>query len=183
MSGTDREVILILGGARSGKSAFAQRLASERGERVLFVATGRATDEEMQQRIELHQKGRPRTWRTVEAPLGVAGVMREHAEKVDAVLLDCASFMVANLMEDAGDGCDMGDLEQQIVDELAQVMQACPASLIIVSNEVGMGLVPAYPSGRAFRDLLGRANQFIAEHATEVYFMVAGIPQLLKGGR
>lgn len=178
----EKEVILVLGGARSGKSAFAQRLASERGERVLFVATGTAMDEEMRRRIDAHRRSRPESWLTLEAPRGVASEIREHAGEVDVVLLDCLTFLVANLMERSGEGDDMDAMEQEVVAELAQVMEQCPGTLIIVSNEVGMGLVPVYPSGRAYRDLLGRANQFVAERADTAYFMIAGIPQLLKSG-
>jgi len=177
------EVILVLGGARSGKSAFAQELASELGDRILFVATGTAMDEEMRHRIELHQKTRPTSWRTIEVPTSVAEAIARHVADADVVLLDCLTLLTANVMETAADPEDTEALDRAIATEIGQILQQKDAHLIIVSNEVGMGLVPVYPSGRAFRDLLGRANQLVADRADRVYLLVAGIPQNLKGGR
>jgi adenosylcobinamide kinase/adenosylcobinamide-phosphate guanylyltransferase len=173
------EIILILGGARSGKSRFAQQLATELGERVLFIATGVPMDEEMRRRIELHQKARPKTWRTLETPTGVARAIGEHIKDADVVVLDCLTFLVSNLMDNETEESEA--LEKEITAELSELLeQKKSASLIIVSNEVGMGIVPAYPLGRAYRDLLGRANQFIAQRADRVYLMIAGIPLELK---
>ncbi len=177
------EVIFVLGGARSGKSAFAQRLASELGDRVLFVATGTAMDEEMRHRIELHQKERPTSWRTIEAPTNVAKAIAQHVADTDVVLLDCLTFLAANVMESAADPEDIEALDEAMATEIGEILQHKDAHLIIVSNEVGMGLVPVYPAGRAFRDLLGRANQLVAGRADRVYLLVAGIPQNLKGGK
>ena len=173
------EIILILGGARSGKSRFAQQLATELGERVLFIATGVPMDEEMRRRIELHQKTRPKTWRTLETPTGVARAIGEHIKDADVVVLDCLTFLVSNLMDNETEESEA--LEKEITAELSELLeQKKTASLIIVSNEVGMGVVPAYLLGRAYRDLLGRANQFIARRADRVYLMIAGIPLELK---
>lgn len=173
------EIILILGGARSGKSRFAQQLATELGERVLFIATGVPMDEEMRRRIELHQKARPKTWRTLETPTGVAMAIGEHIKDANVVVLDCLTFLVSNLMDNETKESEA--LEKEITAELSELLeQKKSASLIIVSNEVGMGIVPAYPLGRAYRDLLGRANQFIARRADRVYLMIAGIPLELK---
>ena len=173
------EIILILGGARSGKSRFAQQLATELGERVLFIATGVPMDEEMRRRIELHQKARPKTWRTLETPTGVAMAIGEHIKDANVVVLDCLTFLVSNLMDNETEESEA--LEKEITAELSELLeQKKSASLIIVSNEVGMGIVPAYPLGRAYRDLLGRANQFIAQRADRVYLMIAGIPLELK---
>ncbi len=177
----DSKVILVLGGARSGKSLYAQQLATKLGDRVLFIATGTPTDEEMRRRIELHQKARPNTWRTLEVPTGVAKAIGEHIADADVVIVDCLTLLVSNLMDDAHNIEDMDALENQITNELSQLLEQKKANLIIVSNEVGMGVVPVYPVGRAYRDLLGRANQFIAERADRVYLMIAGIPQNLKG--
>lgn len=175
------EIILILGGARSGKSRFAQQLATELGERVLFIATGVPMDEEMRRRIELHQKTRPKTWRTLETPTGVARAIGEHIKDADVVVLDCLTFLVSNLMDSVHETEESEALEKEITAELSELLeQKKSASLIIVSNEVGMGIVPAYPLGRAYRDLLGRANQFIARRADRVYLMIAGIPLELK---
>lgn len=177
----DREIVLILGGARSGKSLFAQRLASQLGERVLFVATATPMDEEMERRIELHRQRRPDTWRTVETSTGVAAAIDDHLGDAEVVVLDCLSLLVSNVMERANDPHDIDAVENEMVEELRQLLDWGEATLIIVSNEVGMGVVPTYPSGRAFRDLLGRANQLVAERADRVYFLIAGIAQELKG--
>lgn len=176
----DSEVILILGGARSGKSLYAQGLAKGFGERVIFVATAAPSDEEMRRRIELHKKARPKTWQTVEVATGVAKAVDEQAGNADVVILDCLSLLVSNLIDNAQDPGDVDALQRDVVDELSQLLER-RKGLIIVSNEVGMGLVPDYPIGRLYRDLLGRANQFVAQRADRVYLMIAGIPLLLKG--
>lgn len=168
---------MILGGARSGKSLFAQQLATELGGRVLFVATAVPLDEEMRCRIELHKKARPKTWRTVEVPTGVAEAI--HAEDADVVIVDCLSLLVSNLLDKAHDLGDIEALQGDILDELSRLLER-RGNIIIVSNEVGMGLVPNYPVGRVYRDLLGRANQFVAQRADRVYLMIAGIPLQLK---
>ncbi len=183
-----KQCILILGGARSGKSRFAEQLATGIGERVLFVATAEPLDEEMHLRIERHKKDRPKTWRTVEVPTSVAKAIGEYVEGVDVVILDCLSLLLANLISLTHDSVE---LEQGNYDAVEKEMSAeleglvtlaedLPFQLIIVSNELGMGLVPVSPVGRAYRDLLGRANQFIARHADRVYLVVAGIPLELK---
>lgn len=141
-------------------------------------------DEEMRRRIELHRKARPKTWRTLETTTSVAKAINEHIEDADVVILDCLALFVSNFMGNAPDSEDINALESDIVDELNRLLERKKrkkASLIIVSNEVGMGIVPPYPVGRAYRDLLGRANQFIAHCADRVYLMVAGIPLQLKG--
>lgn len=176
----DSEVILILGGARSGKSLYAQQLAKELGGRVLFVATAAPLDEEMRYRIELHKKARPKTWRTVEATTGVAEAVGEYAGDNDVVILDCLTLLVSNVIDKAHDPGDTDALQSDILDELSQLLEP-RKRFIIVSNEVGMGLVPDYPVGRVYRDLLGRANQFVAQRADKVYLMIAGIPLQLKG--
>jgi adenosylcobinamide kinase / adenosylcobinamide-phosphate guanylyltransferase len=177
--------ILLLGGARSGKSSFAQKLAFQAGERVLYVATARALDEEMTQRVERHQGERPAGWRTLEAPIQVGAAVRSSYTSEQSVILDCVTMLVTNLILDL---CPDGDqisaaAEAQTtatikteLDGLLACLQDTPATWIIVSNEVGMGLVPPYPLGRLFRDLLGWANQRLAEAADEVYLLVAGIP-------
>jgi adenosylcobinamide kinase/adenosylcobinamide-phosphate guanylyltransferase len=182
------EVILVLGGARSGKSRFAQKLAGSLGKRVTYVAPLEPLDEEMRQRVELHRKSRPGEWHTLEAPTGVAKALREQIAQVDVVLLDCLTLLVSNIM-----GTDSGAAEFEEIDcdvaqkklnaelkELLECIKQSSASLIIVSNEVGSGLVPPYPLGRAFRDLLGEANQYIAARADKVYLIVAGLPVEIK---
>lgn len=174
-------VIFVLGGARSGKSHFAQELAKELGARVLFIATGEPLDEEMKVRIEEHKKSRPDTWQTLEIPTNIGIRMMKEAEDADVIIIDCLSLLVCNC---TGDELDHQKAEEKIKVEL-NVLVSCinrlDSSFIIVSNEVGMSLVPDNKLGRLYRDLLGKANQHIAKHSDEVYFLVAGIPLKIKG--
>ena len=174
----------ILGGARSGKSRFAQELAAKLGKKVLFVATGEALDEEMNARIEVHKRSRPSTWKTLETPTDVAKAMRGKIGDAEVVIVDCLTLLVSNLM--GTEDIDAATLEKKVTAELKELvafMRTTEAHFIIVSNEVGLGLVSPYPAGRVYRDALGMANQMLARHADEVYFMVAGIAIALKGGQ
>lgn len=178
------KLILVLGGARSGKSSFAQRVAGERGgERVLYVATAEAGDEEMEQRIEKHRQARPAYWQTLEAQREVGAAILAQAGDAQVVLLDCLTMLVSNLLVEAQDPFAV-EVEAKIIAEV-DALAACAAvlegDLVIVSNEVGMGLVPPYPLGRAFRDIVGRANKNLAQKADAVYVVVAGIPMAVKG--
>ena len=172
----------ILGGARSGKSRLAQELAAKLGKRVLFVATGEPLDEEMNARIEVHKRSRPSTWKTLETPTNVAKAMRGKIGDAEVVIVDCLTLLVSNLM--GTEDIDAGTLEKKVTAELEDLvafMRTTKAHFIIVSNEVGLGLVSPYPAGRVYRDALGMANQMLAKNADEVYFMVAGIAIPLKG--
>jgi adenosylcobinamide kinase/adenosylcobinamide-phosphate guanylyltransferase len=177
------KLILVLGGARSGKSSFAQRLAQERaGERVLYVATAEAKDDEMQARIANHRASRPAGWDVLELPTDVGLTLRSHTTDARVILVDCLTLLISNRLV-AHDDPFAPEIEAQVnaeVEALVACAKACPADLIIVSNEVGMGLVPPYPVGRAYRDLVGRANQELASQADAVYFLVAGLPMTLK---
>lgn len=182
-----KRFVLVLGGARSGKSDLAQKLALDMGGPVLFVATAEAGDEEMRRRIEAHQRSRPGDWRTLEAPLRLADALERSAADVAVVVIDCVSLWVSNLLQAASPkGLEEPDQEaaQRLLSEelgtLHDWYRGGMASVIVVSNEVGMGLVPPYPAGRAFRDLVGWANQRLAILASEVYLVVAGIPVDLK---
>ena len=177
-------LILILGGARSGKSALAETLARRLGrEAVLYVATAEAGDAEMAERIVRHRAQRPATWRTLEQPLNVAPAILEQASAAAVVLLDCMTLLASNVVLAAGDDGKAAEAQlQQEVDALVAAIAHLDATFIIVSNEVGMGLVPPYPLGRVYRDALGRANQRLARAADHVYFLVAGLPLTLKGG-
>ena len=177
----DNTLTFILGGARSGKSRFAQHLAARRGQQVTFVATAEAGDEEMRLRIEDHRRARPEHWLTLEAPNGVAEATRSATREAEVVLVDCLSLFVSNLLLAAGD--DLQAAAQSIEQEVEALLSAAaagPAGVIIVSNEVGLGVVPAYPLGRVYRDLLGWANARVARAADEVYWMVAGMPIEVK---
>jgi adenosylcobinamide kinase/adenosylcobinamide-phosphate guanylyltransferase len=174
-----KQLCVVLGGVRSGKSAFALSLAARLGERVTFVATAEAGDEEMRERIERHRQCRPEAWRTVEAPLDVARAVA--AADSDVVVVDCLGLLAANLMARAqATGGSADHLMESQVAGLLDAYHRGSASVIVVSNEVGMGVVPPYPSGREFRDLLGRANQRVAQAADRVYWMLAGLPVEVK---
>ena len=176
-----KKCILILGGARSGKSQFAQNLAGELSERVLFVATGEAGDEEMRSRIEEHKKSRPRTWRTLEAPVRVGEKIVGQIDDADVAIIDCVTMLISNLL--VGEGDDKYK-ERQITTEIGQLIKCIDKlgiTFIIVSNEVGLGLVPENRLGRFYRDILGKVNQLLAQRADEIYFMVSGIQVKIKG--
>jgi adenosylcobinamide kinase / adenosylcobinamide-phosphate guanylyltransferase len=178
---------LILGGSRSGKSALAERLARERGgQDVLFLATGQALDAEMEERIRRHQADRAAFgWRTLEAPQQVGPALEAAltgGEKV--VLLDCMTLLVSNVTCALAENTPSAEAEAKAtaeIDALLAVMRDRPVELIVVSNEVGLGLVPPYKLGRVFRDSLGRVNQRLAAASDEVVLMVAGLPVRLKG--
>ena len=196
--------ILILGGVRSGKSRFAQSMAAKLGEKVLFVATGEPLDEEMALRIEEHKRIRPKNWRTLEIDIKVGQKLKERIEDVDVVLLDCLTLLVSNILTKQGGASSchsegakrpknlaqdrlreaISEAEKQVMaemEDLIECIERYEGSFIVVSNEVGLGLVPESKLGRVYRDLLGKANQLLAQRADEVYFMAAGIPVKLKG--
>jgi adenosylcobinamide kinase / adenosylcobinamide-phosphate guanylyltransferase len=205
-------LILVLGGARSGKSTFAERFAAREAAlpmgappqtaagRVTYLATSETNDPEMASRVAAHRAGRSAAWTTVECPLEVAAAVRSSAA-APVFLLDCVTFWVSNLLFAAGDlgGTvpeGLGNFDKQFIapevedavarrvtgalDDLLAALRETGATLIAVSNEVGLGVVPEYPIARLYRDELGRANRRLAEAADEVYLLVAGIPLELK---
>ena len=178
---------LIIGGARSGKSHFAQELGLKSTQPVLFVATAVAGDEEMRQRIEEHKKARPTTWSTLEVPSHIGNQIRQKIGKAQTVIVDCITLLVNNIFSQYCDAADESInaplIEKEVmaeIDELVDCINQVKARFIIVSNEVGLGLVPDNRIGRLYRDLLGRANQVLAQRADEIYLMAAGIPILIK---
>lgn len=173
---SDRCLTLVLGGTRSGKSSFAQRLALERGVNVLFVATAEPGDAEMAVRISKHREERSDVWRTIEEPKGVARAISA-AGPTHIVLLDCVTLWVSNLLLETGSTFE-GALSE--LEALLSWYHANKAELIVVSNEVGLGIVPADEVSRAYTDWLGRFNQRLAAEADAVYFMIAGMPVELK---
>jgi adenosylcobinamide kinase/adenosylcobinamide-phosphate guanylyltransferase len=175
-----KKSIFILGGARSGKSHFAQELAGKLSDKVLFVATGEALDAEMQARIEEHKKARPKSWRTLEIPTDIGKQIEEHIDDAKVVIVDCLTLLVSNLLKDEPDYPQAEKRVTAEIDQLIACVNNLDAIFIIVSNEVGLGLVPETKLGRIYRDLLGKANQIIARHSDEVYLMVAGLPIKLK---
>ncbi len=178
-------ITLVLGGARSGKSSFAERLAAKYGPRVLYIATATVDDDEMRCRVAEHRARRPVEWETVEESLFVSTAMEKKGAGRDAVILDCLGFLVSNLLMDSEGAAETEGIEGAAIREVEALIRCARSAgtpLIVVSNEVGMGVVPEYPLGRSFRDALGRANQVLAEAAHEVYLLVAGIPMRIKGG-
>ncbi len=185
------EVILMTGGARSGKSLYAERFAKELGEnKVLYIATAAVCDAEMEARVKKHRAQRPSEWPTLEQ-FWEFEKLEENQDfvKSEAVLIDCLGFMLNNIMYYSGidwESCpaeDMQRVEERMLLEVKKLISACRKhgkSLIGVTNEVGMGLVPAERSSRYYRDILGRANRAFAEAADKVIFMVSGIPMQIK---
>jgi adenosylcobinamide kinase/adenosylcobinamide-phosphate guanylyltransferase len=180
-----KELIFVLGGARSGKSRYAEQLAAElSGDRgVLYVATAEAWDEEMRARIAKHKADRPASWRTVEAPRNAGAAAAEALAGEPVVLLDCMTLLTSNVLIALPEGATAQEAEAAALAEAQGVLDAFgagEATWIVVSNEVGLGIVPAYPLGRLYRDALGRVNQRLAAEADRVVFMVAGLPMRLR---
>lgn len=184
------KLILVTGGARSGKSAFAEELAGGFGDRVLYVATSIAFDDEMRKRIQNHRSGRPSCWETVEAYSDMDNALEGRLEGKSAVLLDCVTIMVTNLMlrEEADwDHLDANRMEaveagiKTEIEKLLGFIEDAGLPFVLVTNELGMGIVPDSALARLFRDIAGRMNQLIAKKADEVYFCVSGIPLKIKG--
>ena len=165
---------LILGGARSGKSTRAQTLAEDISQDRLYVATAEAGDDEMAARIARHQADRGDGWRTIEAPLDIAEVINKHATQDNVMLVDCLTLWLSNLMHSKRD-------EEMETEKLCLSISSAKGSIVLVSNEVGLGLVPETPLGRKFRDAQGRLNQRVATVCDRVEFVAAGLPLTLKG--
>jgi adenosylcobinamide kinase / adenosylcobinamide-phosphate guanylyltransferase len=184
-------LILIIGGARSGKSrqsaALAKKLSISKGIRITYVATALALDEEMQQRVEAHRKARPATWKTVEAPFDLLAAVQKQLRTKDVLLIDCLTFYLANRFMKDFPTCKTTVSRKRLnnkmlteVKKLAQILSKRKAPAILVTNEVGMSIVPANPMARYYRDLIGFANQIVSGSAQEVQYVVAGITTRIK---
>jgi adenosylcobinamide kinase/adenosylcobinamide-phosphate guanylyltransferase len=172
-----KKVIFITGGCRSGKSRYALDYANHHFSKKLYLATCEVLDQEMAQRVENHKKMRGPEWQTVEEPLEVVEKVRRYGDEAEVVLLDCITLWLSNLLLKWDDDSKVtGE-----VDRLIETLKKSQTSFLIVSNEVGMGIVPADPLSRRFRDLSGTANQRIAEVADTLILMVSGLPIFLKG--
>jgi adenosylcobinamide kinase / adenosylcobinamide-phosphate guanylyltransferase len=170
-------ITLVVGGARSGKSRYAQALAKTAGS-VVFLATGQACDDEMRARIERHRAERPASWKTVEVPVDLDSAITRYGNEHSFLLVDCLTIFTANLL--AAENNNAASI-LACADRVCSALQSVSASVVLVSNEVGSGIVPMHPVGRLFRDLLGEINQKIASVADNVILMVAGCPLALKG--
>jgi adenosylcobinamide kinase / adenosylcobinamide-phosphate guanylyltransferase len=174
-------ITLILGGARSGKSSFAEKIAREAGKSVLFIATATAGDKEMAERIRNHQASRPSEWQTLELPREIGRNLS--APIAPVVIVDCITLLISNILltlpEHTPSEAVMHNIQTEI-DELIAAQARLGGQWLIISNEVGLGLVPPYPLGRVYRDGLGFANQALAKASKSVILMVAGIPMVIK---
>ncbi len=185
------KLILVTGGARSGKSTYAEKYALESGKRVFYIATATADDEEMKERVRIHQANRPPHFSTVEESYYPHLVIEKEQEKGTLFLLDCFTLLLSNhlLIEVGGSmegEMDRASLEKsaqetlQYMSTLSQIMRDSPSEILVVTNEVGMGVVPEHFLGRLYRDMAGKANQVVADAADEAWFLVCGMAQRLK---
>jgi adenosylcobinamide kinase/adenosylcobinamide-phosphate guanylyltransferase len=172
-----KEIVFVLGGCRSGKSRCALEYADRHYRHKVFLATSEVYDDEMQKRVEKHQRDRGHEWTTIEEPLKVAEKLASLEPSFEVVLIDCMTLWISNLLM-SGEGED-GILDK--ADDLIEQLKQIPQSTIIVSNEVGAGIVPENRLARIFRDAAGAVNQKLAARADVVVFTVAGIPQVIKG--
>jgi len=165
-----------LGGARSGKSDFALKVAKKLKGEVIYIATAEALDREMSERIKKHKSIRLADWKTVEEPKEIEKVIEENMRFTGTIIIDCITMWLSNLLVEKEDEMILKETEI-----LLRVARNTEATFILISNDVGLGIVPLSELGRRFRDLAGRVNQIIAKEADEVYFMVSGIPTKIKG--
>jgi len=178
------KLIFITGGARSGKSNFAEKMAAKTSKEVVYIATGQPLDEEMTFRIKKHREKRLNTWETYEEPTEVRGLVSRLGLEKEVILIDCLTLLTSNLLLRKEDKVKDTKWQEEIlteIEKLAEISYKVPAQVIIVSNEVGMGLVPDNTLGRVYRDILGRANSIIANKADEVFMIVSRIPLKIKG--
>ncbi|HBI92794.1 MAG TPA: bifunctional adenosylcobinamide kinase/adenosylcobinamide-phosphate guanylyltransferase [Terrisporobacter glycolicus] len=182
-------IILVTGGARSGKSSFAESLCIKQNNKTAYIATSVAFDDEMKNRVKKHQESRPRSWKTYEIYKDIYSIVEELNKNHDTVIMDCVTLMVNNLMFTHGIEVDeatseeLNELENYIREQITKLLEAVKKTnlyFVIVTNEIGMGIVPENKLSRIYGDFVGRANQLIASYSNEVYFVVSGIPMKVK---
>jgi adenosylcobinamide kinase/adenosylcobinamide-phosphate guanylyltransferase len=184
------KTILVTGGARSGKSSYAEKLATEINGEILYIATAVAFDDEMKSRIKKHQQSRPIAWDTYEGYRDLDKVIKEMGNSYKGILLDCITVMTTNLLMDFTDIdfdnmtlVEADEIEEQIKSQFEKLMKSLEnvgADIIMVTNELGCGIVPENKLARFFRDVAGRVNQYVASNCEEVYLTVCGIPMKIK---
>ena len=174
-----KKFILILGGARSGKSRYAVELAKRLKKKVAFIATATSLDKEMEKRIKLHKISRPRHWKLIEEGKNVSLILYRLEGKYEVALIDCLGLLISNFL---ASNLEDKEIERRIKRFIGTILKV-NITTILVSNEVGSGIVPENPIGRRFRDLLGLSNQILAKKADEVIFMQSGIPITIKRKR
>ncbi|MBU1181651.1 MAG: bifunctional adenosylcobinamide kinase/adenosylcobinamide-phosphate guanylyltransferase [Proteobacteria bacterium] len=170
-------IVLVTGGARSGKSEFALKLAEKLEGKMLFLATAEAFDEEMEQRIQRHRKQRGNRWNTIEEPIYLGKALRPILGLYNTIVVDCLTLWMSNLL---GKYPDHEEKITEVTDDFLSCMLEFKGTIIVVSNEVGMGIVPGNRLARIFRDMAGQLNQKVAQIADEVYLIVSGLPLKLK---
>jgi adenosylcobinamide kinase / adenosylcobinamide-phosphate guanylyltransferase len=179
------DLTFVLGGARSGKSAWAERLADSSGLPVTYIATARIGDDEFAERVRVHRERRPAHWRLVEAPLDLAGALAEADRERHCVLIDCLTLWLANLLFTSDTANDdiavLPDTARRAFDAFDRALERTRGKVIVVSNEIGLGVVPLGSVTRLYVDELGRLNQRVAAASTRALFMAAGLPLTLKG--
>ena len=184
------KIILVTGGARSGKSGFAESLCREQNNSTAYIATSVAFDDEMKERVRKHQESRPKEWKTYEIYKDIYKIIKELGEKHQTVILDCITLLVNNSMFVDGIDIDkaseqeINDLEAYIKDQVKKLIEEVKRTdlyFVMVTNEIGLGVVPSYKLGRVYCDFVGRINQMLGRLSDEVYFTVCGIPTKIKG--
>lgn len=177
------KIVLITGGTRSGKSVFAEKYAAAQSDRVAYIATAHVYDQEMQMRVTMHRKRRPDTWQTFEAPYHAEQVLPEAVKRADIILFDCLTIYTSNLLLAENVPANPEERFQYVMKEIDTLVDSCrksQATILFVTNEVGMGIVPENALAREYRDVAGMVNQKIAACADEVYLVVCGLPVELK---
>lgn len=182
-------IILVTGGARSGKSSFAEYICKKQNNKTAYIATSVAFDDEMKNRVKKHQESRPKNWKTYEIYKNIYSIVEELDKNYDTVIMDCVTLMVNNLMFSYNIEIDqatleeLNELEDYIRDQITKLLEAVKKTnlyFVIVSNEIGMGIVPENKLSRIYGDFVGRANQLIGKYSDEAYFVVSGIPMKVK---